>query len=173
MAHDLNRCEFIGRLGKDPEIRYLPAGDAVANFQIAVGKTWTDKAGEKKEQTTWVPLTAFGKLAEIVGEYLKKGAQVYVAGEFHVRKYQDKDGNDRWATEVRIDKMQMLGGKKPEDQDESGAGAKDYATASGADSARRAAAPKAKQPATTGMGFDDSDEIPFDNPYRGVRCYIV
>ena len=156
MAYDLNRCEFIGRLGKDPELRRLPSGDAVANLSIAVGKSWTDKAsGEKKEETTWVPLTMFGKLAEIAGEYLKKGAQIYVAGEFHVRKYQDKQGSDRWATEVRVDKMQMLGSKGD------AAGASDYANASGAGAAKRAAAPKQKQP-TGDSGFGGmEDEIPF------------
>ena len=158
MAHDLNRCEFIGRLGKDPEVRFIPSGDAIANLSIAVGKSYTDKAGEKREETTWVPLTMFGKLAEIAGEYLKKGAQVYVAGEFHVRKYQAKDGTDRWATEVRVDKMQMLGSKsdaKPEgDKPAPSKSASDYAAAKGGTTKRAA-------PAKAG-GFDDlEDDIPF------------
>ena len=142
MPHDLNRCEFIGRLGKDPEIRFLPAGDAVANFSIAVGKSWKDKAsGDKKEETTWVPLTIFGKLAEVAGEYLKKGAQIYAAGEFHVRKYQDKQGNDRYVTEIRVERFQMLGTKQ-----------KDADASSGSEPKRTLQ--------TAGVSGDD-EEIPF------------
>ena len=119
MANDLNRCEFIGRLGNDVEIRHLPSGSAVANFSIAVGSQWKDKqTGEKQERTEWVNLVAFGKLGEICGEYLKKGSQVYVAGEFKTEKY-EKDGVTRYATKVIIKDMQMLGGKTSSEPSES------------------------------------------------------
>ena len=107
MANDLNRCEFIGRLGKDPEIRHASDGAAVCNFSLAVG--WKTK---EKEGTEWVRIVAFGKLAEICGEYLAKGKQVYVSGRMTTRKWADKDtGQDRYSTEVVADQMQMLGGR--------------------------------------------------------------
>lgn len=106
MSNDLNSCSFIGRLGKDPELRFTPSGEAVANLSLAVG--WK---GQKSEGTEWVRLVAFGKLAEICGEYLKKGSQIYAQGRFRTRKWQDKEGRDRYTTEVVIDRMQMLGPK--------------------------------------------------------------
>jgi single-strand DNA-binding protein len=106
MANDLNRCEFIGRLGKDPETRFMPNGDAVCNFSIAVG--WKSK---EKEGTEWVRFNAYGKLAEICGKYLTKGSQVYISGRFKTRAWDDKDGNKRYSTEIEADQMQMLGGK--------------------------------------------------------------
>lgn len=112
MANDLNQCTFIGRLGRDPELRHFASGDAVANVSIAVGSTWKDKNGEKQERTEWVPLVFTGKLAEIASQYLRKGSQVYVSGEFRTRKWADKDGQDRYSTEIRVDQMQMLGGKQ-------------------------------------------------------------
>jgi single-strand DNA-binding protein len=106
MANDLNRCEFIGRLGKDPELRYSAAGDAIANFSIACSYK-----SKEKENTEWVRITAFGKLAGICGDYLRKGSQVYIAGRMTTRKWQNKDGVDQYTTEVVADQMQMLGGK--------------------------------------------------------------
>ena len=109
---DLNRCDFIGRLGKDPESKSLPSGAAVTNFSIACGSKWKDKdSGEQKERTEWVNIVAFGKLGEICAQYLKKGAQVYVSGEFRTRKW-EKDGVTRYSTEVVIGQMQMLGSKQ-------------------------------------------------------------
>jgi single-strand DNA-binding protein len=110
MANDLNRCEFIGRLGKDPEVRYSAAGDAVCNFSIAVGS----KYGEK-ESTEWVRIVTFKKLAGICGDFLRKGSQVYIAGRMTTRKWQNKDGVDQYTTEVVADQMQMLGGKSAEE----------------------------------------------------------
>jgi len=118
MSNDLNLCQFIGRAGKDPEVRYLPNGDAVCNFSIAVGSSWKDKSGEKKEATEWVNVSAFGKLAEIVGEYVKKGKQVYIAGRMSTRKWQDKEGVDRYTTEIRADSMQLLGGRDEQQKPE-------------------------------------------------------
>ena len=108
----LNKVMLIGNLGADPEMRYLPSGDAVANIRIATTESWKDKAsGEKKEETEWHRVSFFGKLAEIVGEYLKKGSPVYVEGRIKTRKWQDKDGQDRYSTEVVADRMQMLGSR--------------------------------------------------------------
>ena len=106
MANDLNQCNFIGRLGKDPEVRYMPSGDPIANFSIACG--WKTK---DKEGTEWVNCAAFGKLGEICGEYLKKGSQVFVSGRFTTRKY-EKDGQTRYTTSINVDRMQMLGSKE-------------------------------------------------------------
>lgn len=123
MASDLNRCEFIGRLGKDPETRYMQSGDPVTNFSIAVGEKWRDKnSGEMNEKTTWVNVVTFRKLAEICEKYLEKGSQVFIAGKLSVRKWQDKDGNDRYSTEIVASDMQMLGGKSEgKAQNQSGA----------------------------------------------------
>lgn len=107
----LNQCNFIGNLGKDPEIRYMPNGDPVANFSIGCNENWKDKNGDKQERTEWVRVSAFGKLAEIIGEYLKKGSQVFISGRMQTRKYHDKDGNDRYTTEIVANEMKMLGGK--------------------------------------------------------------
>ncbi len=108
----VNKVILVGNLGKDPETRYLPSGDAVTNFSIATTESWKDKAsGEKKEATEWHRISTFGKLAEICAEYLKKGSQVYIEGKIQTRKWQDKDGNDRYSTEIKADQMKMLGGK--------------------------------------------------------------
>lgn len=112
MASDLNQCNFIGRLGRDPETRYMPNGDAVTSFSIAVGESWKDKdSGEKKESTEWVRCVAWRKIGEICGEYLKKGQQVYINGKMKTRKWQ-KDGQDHYSTEIVVEQMQMLGGKR-------------------------------------------------------------
>lgn len=109
---DLNMWIGIGRLGRDPEVKYLPNGDAACNFSIAVGKKWKDKnSGETKEQTTWVRCSAFGKTAELIGQYAKKGGQVRINGELSVRKYNDKDGVEKESTEIRVQDFQLLGGR--------------------------------------------------------------
>lgn len=150
MANDLNQCTFIGRLGRDPELKYMPSGDAAVNISIAVGKSWKDKnSGEKKESTTWVPVAFFGKTAEIIGQYCKKGSQVMVTGEFSVRKWQDKDGKDQYHTEIRGNSIQLLGGK-PE-----GAGGGQAAAP-----AQRQQAPAQKSAPATGFNGMD-DDIPF------------
>ena len=117
---DLNQCQFIGRLGRDPETRYMTNGKAVASFSIAVGSQWKNKDGEKQESTEWVNITAFDKLAEICGEYLKKGSQVFIGGRMKTEKYQDKEtGADRYSTKIIADTMQMLGGKSQVDGEQS------------------------------------------------------
>lgn len=111
MSNDINQCLFIGRLGKDPETRYMTDGKAVTNFSLAIGSQWKNKAGEKQESTEWVNCTTYGKLAEICGEYLKKGSQVFVSGKMKTSKWQDKEGKDRYTTEIVVNDMQMFGGK--------------------------------------------------------------
>jgi single-strand DNA-binding protein len=148
MARDLNRWTGIGRLGADPEVRFLPSGDAVATIRIACADDYK-KDGEAVERTEWVPLVIFGKGAETAGKYLKKGSRIYAEGKFTTRKYQDKEGKYRYSTEIKVDNFQMLDGKP-----------------SGGDQAERparAAPQRQAAPAQSsggGGGFID-DDIPF------------
>ena len=107
----VNKVILIGNLGADPETRYLPSGDAVTNIRIATTDQWKDKSGEKQEHTEWHRIAFFGKLAEIAGEYLKKGSPVYVEGRIRTRKWQDKEGQERYSTEIVADRMQLLGAR--------------------------------------------------------------
>ena len=147
----VNKVIIVGNLGADPETRFLPSGEAVANIRVATTETWKDKqSGEKKEATEWHRVAFFGRLAEIAGEYLKKGSQVYVEGSLRTRKWQDKDGQDRYTTEIRGDVMKMLGkregGGEPRPE-----------------SAMASKAPETKTAAKKPAGkFDDlEDDIPF------------
>jgi single-strand DNA-binding protein len=151
----LNQAQIIGHLGKDPEVRYLPSGEAVANFSIATTEKWKDKnTGEVKEDTEWHRITMFSRLAEIAGEYLHKGSQVFVQGKIKTRKYTDKDGVERYSTEIRADVLKMLGGRQQEGERQESR-----------PTARPAPRPTAQQrpaPAAAGSGFDDmDDDIPF------------
>jgi single-strand DNA-binding protein len=112
MANDLNQCNFIGRLGADPELRYTQAGTAVASFRMAVGRQWNDSTGQKQEATVWVSCVAWDKLGEIVGEYFKKGVQVAVTGRLQTREWQDQSGNKRYSTEIVLERAQMLGSRQ-------------------------------------------------------------
>lgn len=107
----VNKVILVGNLGRDPETRYMPNGEAVTNFSIATTETWKDKSGEKKEATEWHRITMYRKLAEIASEYLKKGSSVYIEGKLQTRKWTDKDGVEKYTTEIVADVMQMLGGK--------------------------------------------------------------
>lgn len=152
----VNKVILIGNLGRDPETRYMPDGGAITNISVATTDVWKDKNGEKQEKTEWHRVAFFGKLAEIAGEYLKKGSQVYVEGRLQTRKWQDKDGQDKYTTEVVADRMQMLGSRQG-----MGGGAergeRDAPREAGA--ARPAAKPAAK---AAGGKFDDfEDDIPF------------
>lgn len=111
-----HQTTIIGHLGKDPETRYMSNGDAVCNFSVAVTESWKDQSGDKKEQTTWYRVNAFKKLAEICGQYLKKGAPVMIVGKMQERKWQDKDGQERTSWELRAETMQMLGGKSDSEE---------------------------------------------------------
>ena len=118
MSKDLNQCNFIGRLGRDVETRFTASGSAVANFSIACGDDYKDKSGSKVEQTNWINVVIFGKLAEIAGKYLSKGSQCFIGGKQVTRKWQDKDGNDRYTTEIVANDMQMLGGRGQSEHNE-------------------------------------------------------
>ena len=115
----VNKVILIGRLGNDPEMRYMPSGEAVANLSIATSESWTDKTtGTKREKTEWNRVVAFRKLAEIIGQYCKKGDQIYIEGKLQTRKWTDKNGQDHYTTEIIADQMQMLGGKEDRGQRE-------------------------------------------------------
>jgi single-strand DNA-binding protein len=107
----VNKVILMGNLGRDPEVRFMPNGDAVCNFSIATTDSWKDKAGERQEKTEWHNIVMYRRLAEIAGEYLKKGRPVYVEGRLQTRKWQTKEGQDRYTTEIIADSMQMLGGR--------------------------------------------------------------
>lgn len=107
----VNKVILVGRLGQDPTTRYMPNGEAVTNATLATSENWTDKSGEKQEKTEWHNLTFYRRLAEIAGEFLKKGSMIYVEGKLATRKWQDKEGKDRYTTEVIVSEMQMLSGK--------------------------------------------------------------
>ena len=107
----VNKVIVLGNLGKDPELRHLPNGDAVCNFSLATTESWKDKDGNKQDKTEWHNIVIFRKLAEIAGEYLKKGRPVYIEGRLQTRKWQDKEGKDRYTTEIVADQMQMLGSR--------------------------------------------------------------
>ncbi len=140
----LNKIQIIGRMGKDPEIRYMPNGDAVCNFSVATTEKWKDKnSGEVKEDTTWHRVSAWGRQAEIVGEYLRKGSLVYVEGKMTARKYTDKDGSEKESHEIRMQDMKMLS-----------------PTGEGEPRQQAHQQPRQQQPASS--GFDDMDsDIPF------------
>ena len=112
MARGINKVIVVGNLGQDPDTRYMPSGSAVTNITVATNESWKDKqTGEQKERTEWHKVAFFGRLAEIAAEYLRKGSQVYIEGKLRTRKWQDKDGHDRYTTEIVADEMQMLGGR--------------------------------------------------------------
>jgi single-strand DNA-binding protein len=148
MARGINKVILVGNLGSDPEVRYTASGSAVANISVATAESWKDKnTGEKQERTEWHRVVMFGRLGEIAGEYLKKGSQVYIEGRLQTRKWQDKNGNDRYTTEIVANDMQMLGGRA------GGSGSASY------DNSKAAPAPAA-QPAAAGAD-DFDDDIPF------------
>ena len=156
----VNKVIILGNLGRDPETRYMPSGDAMTTISIATTDSWKDKSsGEKKESTEWHRVTFFGKLAEIAGQYLKKGSSVYVEGSLRTRKYTDKDGVEKYATDIRADTMQMLGGKSGSTSMDDG-----YDQQSSAP-AQRPSAPPASRPAPQSRpapNFSDmDDDIPF------------
>jgi single-strand DNA-binding protein len=150
----VNKVILVGNLGRDPETRYTTGGDAVTNIRVATTDTWKDKNGEKQERTEWHTVVFFGRQAEIAGEYLKKGRQVYIEGRLQTRKWQDKEGQDRYTTEIVADRMQMLGNREG-----SGAPASEFTERS-----TTAAEPRAAKPVAAGAkkNIDDlDDDIPF------------
>lgn len=158
----VNKVIIVGNLGRDPETRYMPSGDAMTTIAVATTDSWKDKtSGEKKEQTEWHRITFFGKLAEIAGQYLKKGSQVYVEGSLRTRKYTDKDGVEKYATDIRADTMQMLGSR----QGAGGGSQMDDGYSSAPPPQRQNTAPSggAQRPAPKpASNFNDmDDDIPF------------
>ncbi len=148
MARGINKVILVGNLGADPETRYMPSGGAVTNIRVATTDSWRDKeSGEQQERTEWHSVALFGRLGEIAGEYLRKGRQVYIEGRLRTRKWQDRDGNDRYTTEIIANEMQMLGGRG----DTGGAPSRPA----------QAAAPAAAAAATTTESGDFDDDIPF------------
>jgi single-strand DNA-binding protein len=149
----VNKVILVGNLGRDPETRYTTGGDAVTNIRVATTDTWKDKNGEKQERTEWHTVVFFGRQAEIAGEYLKKGRQVYVEGRLQTRKWQDKEGQDRYTTEIVADRMQMLGNREG-----SGAPAPEMAERNAAAEPRATA----KAGVAAKKNVDDlDDDIPF------------
>jgi single-strand DNA-binding protein len=148
----VNKVILIGNCGRDPEIRYMPNGEAVCNFSIATTDTWKDKSGVKQEKTEWHNIVAYRRLAEIIGEYLKKGKPIYIEGSLQTRKW-EKDGVDRYSTEIIANNIQLLGSREQSDNSQ-------------------ASAPS--QSPQSGGNFDNfEDDIPFDNPYKGRKSYVV
>lgn len=163
----VNKVILVGNLGRDPEVRYMPNGEAVCNFSIATTDSWKDKAGAKQERTEWHNIVMYRKLAEIAGEYLKKGRPVYVEGRLQTRKWQTKEGQDRYTTEIIADQMQMLGGREGGSANASyDGGGMDQSSGMDDSSYSQAPAKQANAPAkaapAAGNNFDDfEDDIPF------------
>jgi len=162
----VNKVILVGNLGRDPEVRFMPNGEAVCNFSIATTDSWKDKSGAKQERTEWHNIVMYRKLAEIAGEYLKKGRPVYVEGRLQTRKWQTKEGQDRYTTEIIADQMQMLGGRESGSSNTSYDGGMDQSSAASDFNqapANQAATPASSaKAATSGSGFDDfEDDIPF------------
>jgi len=153
MARGINKVILVGNLGNDPDIRYTAGGAAVANISVATTDSWKDKeTGEQQDRTEWHRVVFFARLAEVVGEYLRKGSQVYIEGRLQTRKWQDKSGNDRYSTEIVANEMQMLGGR--------GGGGQSNEQAPPPMSENPADSRPAAAPAASGNDFVD-DDIPF------------
>lgn len=145
----LNKVILIGRLGKDPEVRYMPNGEAVCNFSVATSESWKDQSGQRQERVEWHNVTMYRRLAEIAGQYLKKGSQVYLEGKIQSRKYQGKDGIERTAYDIIANEMKMLGGGNSEQQAQQA-------------QAETPTSPRRQAPAAPAAPVDDeSDGIPF------------
>ncbi len=154
----VNKVILLGNLGRDPEVRFTQGGTPVANFTMATTERWNDPNGEKKEKTEWHRIVVWGKQAEIAGEYLKKGSQVYVEGRLQTRKWQDKDGADKYTTEIVANQMQMLGSRQGMGGGRGAEGPEAAEGGGGGGGARPASKPAAK----SGGKFDDfEDDIPF------------
>lgn len=160
MARGVNKVILIGNLGQDPEVKYMPNGNAVANITVATSESWKDKnTGEQVDKTEWHRVVFFRRLAEIVGEYLKKGSKIYIEGKLQTRKWQDKNGADHWTTEVIASEMQML--------DARGGGSSDFNQGQDSAPSQSQSAPQStsqsgsSQAAPAPMNNDFDDDIPF------------
>jgi single-strand DNA-binding protein len=149
----VNKVILVGNLGQDPEVRYMPSGGAVTNLRMATTATWKDKTtGEKQERTEWHTVVCFNRLAEIAGEYLRKGSQIYIEGSLRTRKWQDKEGKDRYSTEIVADEMQMLGKRD---------GGGQPRAERGDEGGSRAPAQRQAAPSKVADGGEFDDDIPF------------
>ncbi|MCG2633989.1 MAG: single-stranded DNA-binding protein [Gammaproteobacteria bacterium] len=162
MARGINKVILVGNLGKDPEIRYTQSGSPIANITVATSESWKDKqTGEKREQTEWHRVVFFNRLAEIVEQYLRKGSQIYVEGRLQTRKWQDKDGADRYTTEIVGSEMQMLGGRGGDQGGAPVSGGSSYSGGGqGSQSGRGGSAPT-DAPSAPAPADDFDDDIPF------------
>lgn len=161
MARGINKVILVGNLGQDPEVKYLPSGNAVTNITVATSDTWKDKqTGQPQERTEWHRVIFFNRLAEVAGEYLRKGSKVYVEGALRTRKWQDKDKQDRYTTEIVASEMQMLDGSGGDSGTKAAAQAAAYPEAGKGRPANAQQPPEGQQPPAG--GFDDfDDDIPF------------
>jgi single-strand DNA-binding protein len=156
MARGVNKVIIIGNLGADPETRAMPSGSSVANLRIATTESWRDKqSGEQQERTEWHRVALFGRLAEVAGEYLRKGSQVYIEGSLRTRKWQDKQGNERYTTEIVANDMQMLGGRG------GGGGGGGGGSSAPRESAEYSQASGGGSGSSSSEGTDFDDDIPF------------
>ena len=161
MARGINKVIIVGNLGQDPEVKYMPSGGAVCNITVATSESWNDKStGEKQERTEWHRIVFYRKLAEIAGEYLRKGSQVYVEGKLQTRKWQDQGGADRYTTEIVANEMQMLGGRGSASSGASSSGSTGVDSSNNQTSAAPASS-NTSAPAGAGMADDFDDDIPF------------
>jgi len=156
MARGINKVILVGNLGNDPETRYMPSGDAVTNISVATTESWKDKqTGEQKDRTEWHKVVMFRRLGEIAAEYLRKGSQVYIEGKLRTNKWQDRDGNDRYTTEIIADEMQMLGGR-------GGGGGGNYGSGGGSGSGSGGGS---NAPSGGGQSAPPSDDFDDDIPF--------
>lgn len=161
MARGINKVILVGTLGRDPEVKYMPSGGAVANLSLATSERWKDKnTGEQKEITEWHRVVMFNRLAEIAGQYLKKGQQVYIEGKLRTRKWQDQGGQDRYTTEIMADDMQMLGGGRGTEGMQAGA-FEDDMPRSGGMGGGQSTMPKGGGMDSPAGNMDFDDDIPF------------
>jgi single-strand DNA-binding protein len=157
MARGINKVILIGNLGADPETRAMPSGTTVANLRVATSESWRDKqTGEQQERTEWHRVALFGRLAEVAGEYLRKGSQVYIEGSLRTRKWQDKQGNERYSTEIVGNDLQMLGGRGG-----TGAGTSGSPAAAGAGSAGAPSYAEETAGGSSARSEEFDDDIPF------------
>ncbi|HIE0255192.1 TPA: single-stranded DNA-binding protein [Pseudomonas aeruginosa] len=170
MARGVNKVILVGNAGGDPEVRYLPNGNAVTSVSLATSESWKDKqTGQQQERTEWHRVVFFGRLAEIAGEYLRKGSQAYIEGTLHTRKWQGQDGQDHWTTEVVVDRngnLQLLGSAPSQS-------AQRQPQQRGAQRPQQQP-PRQQQPAPQPAADYDSydDDIPFDDPYRRLWLLV-
>lgn len=177
MARGVNKVILVGTCGQDPETRYLPNGNAVTNLSLATSEKWTDKqTGQPVEKTEWHRVSLFGKVAEIAGEYLRKGSQVYIEGKLQTREW-EKDGIKRYTTEIVVDMqgtLQLLGGKEGDGTPRQQRARRETGNGNEQRPAANQPANQSQRPTPGDDSYDSfDDDIPFADPYRGTRCLMI